>query len=62
MITSVADRLLDARVLVTSCDQIQRQVEKEQQVKLGSRDVYDVMKKSMRLSYRRVRKVPVQAN
>ena len=30
MITAVADRLLDARVPVTSCDQIQRQVEKEQ--------------------------------
>ena len=47
---------------VTSCDQVQRQVEKEEQVKLGSSDVYQVLKKSMRLSYRKLRKVPVQAN
>ncbi len=62
IIAAAADQLLDSRVPVTSCDQVKRQVEKEQEVKLTTQAVHQVMKKSMGLSFRRVRKVPVQAN
>ena len=62
MIEATTNVMLDSRLPITSCDQVKRKVEKEHQVLLSSTDVNQVLKKTMGLSYRRVRKVPVQAN
>ena len=62
MIEVATSEILNANQPITSCDQIKRIVEREQRVKLSTHDVQKVIKQNMGLTYRRVRKVPVQAN
>ena len=62
LIAAAADDMLHAGAAITSCDQVRRQVAQEHQVKPSTADVNMVFKQSLGLSFRRVRKVPVQAN
>jgi len=62
MIEATTSEMLNSNMTITSIDQVKKKIKQEHEVELSTNAVQKVMKQSMGLSYRRVRKVPVQAN